>query len=226
MAQSNMQPAGPKGSGPDTDKDGMSDEYERTVWHTDPNNPDSDGDGLSDLAEWWVDTDPNQKDTDGDGWEDGEDLVFGDPLRQNAGGKERAEFLKHAREIFDKEGSDRDGDFVRDHLEKEQGTRPDLRDTDNDGLDDRLETQLRHQDVDVNPTGDPGDRSDLDAARQRLDERREATDAIPHGDASSQVEPVDHGVDPGLAMAEEEYVPPEPVAMVEDQIESDIDFEA
>jgi hypothetical protein len=206
--RSNIQPAGPKGDGPDSDQDGMSDDYETSVWGSDPNVADSDGDGLSDLAEWWIDTDPRKKDTDGDGWEDGEDLAFGDPLRQNPGGQERAEFLKRTREAFDKQGSDRDGDYVRDYLEDQEGTSKQLRDTDNDGLDDRIELQLRGQGVDVDPTGDPGDRSDLDAARERLGERREVTDALPGNDQSSFSKPVaDEGavasyeaeiVDPGM----------------------------
>jgi hypothetical protein len=174
---SNMQPSGPKGDGPDTDGDGMSDEYETKVWGSDPTKKDTDGDGLSDNAEWWLDTDARNKDTDGDGWEDGEDLAFGDPLRQNPGGQERAEFLKRTREIFDKEGSDKDGDFVRDYLEEQEGLKKDDPDSDNDGLSDRTELQLRSRDVDVDPAGST-DTSDLDKARLKLEERREPADSL------------------------------------------------
>src|SRR5581483_6321110 len=36
---------------PDTDGDGLSDDDETNVYHTDPNNPDTDGDGLTDGQE-------------------------------------------------------------------------------------------------------------------------------------------------------------------------------
>jgi Bacterial TSP3 repeat len=100
------------GTGPDTDKDGLSDDFERNVFHSGPNQRDADGDGLSDWAEYWIDTNPNNADTDGDQWTDGEDLAFGDPLRANAGGAQRAKFLADARKRFDAEGSDRDKDSL------------------------------------------------------------------------------------------------------------------
>ena len=42
----------------DSDHDGISDEAERTVFHTHPELPDSDGDGLSDGEEWCLGLDP------------------------------------------------------------------------------------------------------------------------------------------------------------------------
>ncbi|HUL51149.1 MAG TPA: thrombospondin type 3 repeat-containing protein, partial [Candidatus Nitrosotalea sp.] len=48
------------GDGPvlDTDRDGLSDDDERNLYHTDPNNPDTDGDGQSDGDEVRAGTDP------------------------------------------------------------------------------------------------------------------------------------------------------------------------
>ena len=78
----NFQPAQRHvGTGPDTDGDGLSDDFETNVFFSDPTAPDPDGDGLSDHAEYWLDTNPKNADSDGDGWLDGEDLAFGDPLR-------------------------------------------------------------------------------------------------------------------------------------------------
>jgi Bacterial TSP3 repeat len=173
------------GQGPDSDNDGLSDDFERNVFHSDPNQRDADGDGLSDWAEYWVDTNPNNADTDGDQWTDGEDLAFGDPLAANAGGAARAKFLADARRQFDAEGSDRDKDFARDHLEKEFGTSGGDPDSDNDGLGDMIELQLK-----TNPMSPADDTSDLDAAREQLGERRWAAE-----EAARQTR--DSGVDPG-----------------------------
>jgi hypothetical protein len=171
------------GTGPDTDKDGLSDDFERNVFHSDPDKRDADGDGLSDWAEYWLDTNPNNADTDGDQWTDGEDLAFGDPLRANAGGAERAKFLADARKQFDAEGSDRDKDFVRDHLEKDFGTKPDDPDSDNDGLGDMIELQLK-----TNPNSPVDDTADLDAARRQLGERRWAAEEAARSGASSSLD--------------------------------------
>jgi hypothetical protein len=172
---SNMQPSRRTvGTGPDSDGDGLSDDFETNVFHSDPNEKDIDGDGLSDWAEYWLDTKPKDKDSDGDGWEDGEDLAFGDPLRQNAGGAERADLVRRAREQFELEGSDRDHDLVRDHLEKQFGTKADYADSDGDGLGDMVELQLK-----TNPLSPAGSTADLDEARLRLDARRAISDAPP-----------------------------------------------
>jgi hypothetical protein len=171
------------GTGPDTDTDGLSDDFERNVFHSDPNQRDADGDGLSDWAEYWLDTNPNNPDTDGDQWTDGEDLAFGDPLRPNAGGAERAKFLADTRKQFDAEGSDRDKDFVRDHVEKTFGTKPDDPDSDNDGLGDMIELQLK-----TNPNSPVDDTTDLDAARRQLGERRWAAEEAARGSSSSSLE--------------------------------------
>ena len=198
---SSMEPARRTvGTGPDTDGDGLSDDFETNVFHSNPKERDADGDGLNDWAEYWLDTKPNTADTDGDGWEDGEDLAFGDPLRHNDGGAERAALLKRAREQFEREGSDKDHDLVRDHLEAERGTKKDDPDSDNDGLGDMVELQLR-----TDPNSPAGSTADLDAARAKLDGR----DAPPGPSASTTADDLDTEV--ALAGTNDEVVPiPEP----------------
>lgn len=91
----------------DSDRDGVSDADEATVYHTDPSRADTDGDGfadgqelrkgfspfdkrplklektdfdkdgLSDRLEYDFKTDPTEKDTDGDGYSDGDEIKKG-----------------------------------------------------------------------------------------------------------------------------------------------------
>lgn len=70
----------------DSDGDGIPNEIELRVTHTDPNNPDSDGDGISDGHEVFsYKTNPLSPDSDGDGLSDGRELLTPghrtDPLR-------------------------------------------------------------------------------------------------------------------------------------------------
>jgi hypothetical protein len=195
------------GTGPDTDGDGLSDDFERNVFRSDPDEDDGDGDGLNDWAEYWLDTKPRDRDTDGDGYEDGEDLAFGDPLRQDAGGAERAAFVKRAREQFEQEGSDRDHDLARDHIEAQRGTKADDADSDDDGLSDMVEMQLK-----TDPLSPAGSTADLDAARARLNQRRVEEDTLPPKSSSVETDDLDldasalTGPDAGLvAMAEPTY---------------------
>jgi len=173
------------GTGPDTDGDGLSDDFETNVFKSDPKVKDIDGDGLNDYAEWWLDTKPRDNDSDGDGWLDGEDLAFGDPLRWNDGGAERTELRERARRQFDAEGSDKDKDWLRDHVERGEGTKVDNPDSDNDGLGDAVEIQLRNSGVTTSQDSTPDDTTDLDAARERLGERRAVSDAPPWSSSES-----------------------------------------
>lgn len=101
---------------------------------------DTDGDGLSDVAEingmrnWYgyvVHSDPYVADTDGDGLTDGEEMV---KIGQTVGG-----YMKYEM-ISDPELSDTDDDTVSDFDEVTLGTNPLLKDTDNDGLDDSVDS--------------------------------------------------------------------------------------
>lgn len=90
----------------DADGDGIPDNVERNVTHTDPSNPDTDGDGLSDGLEIYTyKTNPLVADSDGDGLTDGQEILTQgrrtDPLR-----------------------ADTDGDGISDGDEVQHGTDP------------------------------------------------------------------------------------------------------
>lgn len=192
------------GTGPDTDGDGLSDDFETNVFFSDPNAVDPDGDGLNDWAEYWVDTNPKVADTDGDGFLDGEDLAFGDPLAVNAGGAARTALRDQARRLFDAEGSDQDKDWVRDYLEVSEGTKKDSPDSDGDGLSDGVEMQMRvGGGITTSQHSTPDDTTDLDEARAKLGERRWEAEQQRQGSSSSLDESTD-GVD-GTMIAGEPY---------------------
>lgn len=176
----NFQPAQRHlGTGPDSDGDGLSDDFETNVFGSDPTAQDPDSDGLNDYVEYWLDTRPKDADSDGDGWLDGEDLAFGDPLRRNDGGAARTELRERARRQFDAEGSDKDKDWLRDPVEAGERTKSDNPDSDGDGIGDGVEVQLRNAGVTTNQDSTPDDTTDLDAARERLGERRWESDKPP-----------------------------------------------
>jgi hypothetical protein len=90
----------------DTDKDGLSDDFEPT-WGTDPYNPDSDGDCLKDGREYWACTDPNDPDTDDDGLLDGQEVKKSQRDRHYTGTNPHK--------------VDTDGDGVGDYYDDEDG---------------------------------------------------------------------------------------------------------
>ncbi|OQX74812.1 MAG: hypothetical protein B6D59_01305 [Campylobacteraceae bacterium 4484_4] len=160
---------------PDSDDDGLSDGEEVIKYGTDPNNPDTDGDGLDDKKEIEIGTDPNDPDTDGDGLSDGDEVnKYGtDPLKQ-----------------------DTDGDGLWDGNEVlKYKTDPLKKDTDNDGVNDGREVynsypkepafdeengvtpaNTRHRDnPDVIDALDPMNDSDHDQ-RPNLSETQKGTD--------------------------------------------------
>jgi cell wall-associated NlpC family hydrolase len=147
----------------DTDKDGLSDEFERRTG-TDPFDKDSDNDGLMDGAELRFGTKPRDRDSDGDGYNDGNEIgahhdpLHADPPPQNAhllpnGGRDREQ-------VPTADDPDADG-LVADH-EQLIGTNPDEPDSDGDGLGDWVEF-LRGTKPTSKFSGGPGDKtSDLD----------------------------------------------------------------
>lgn len=122
-----------KGGPTDTDRDGLTDDYEDQIG-TDPNNPDTDGDGLKDGEEVNAyKTDPKNPDTDGDGLKDGEEVktYSTNPLNP-----------------------DTDGDGLRDGEEvNTYSTNPNNADTDADGLTDGSEVNVNRTNP-LNPDTD------------------------------------------------------------------------
>jgi hypothetical protein len=115
----------------DTDGDGVSDDYEITVYATDPGRWDTDGDGLSDGDELLrMGSDPFVWDTDGDGVADGDEEAAGtDPLAA-------AEPAPEASSV------DSDNDRLADADEAAVGTDPATPDADGDGYYDGDEANL------------------------------------------------------------------------------------
>ena len=114
---------------PDTDGDGLSDDYEINVYATDPGLWDTDGDGLSDGDEVLnTGTDPFLWDTDGDGVADGDgEATRTDPLDPaSAAGTTDEPALDAASE-------DSDADRLADSDEATVGTDPSTPDSDGDG---------------------------------------------------------------------------------------------
>jgi hypothetical protein len=122
-------PADVVAAGIDTDGDGISDEYEITVYATDPGVWDTDGDGLSDGDELLTTgSDPFVWDTDGDGVGDGDERAAGtDPL-------DPARFPGSTDETTPGASSeDSDADRLADTDEATVGTDPSSPDADGDG---------------------------------------------------------------------------------------------
>jgi len=64
--------------GKDSDRDGLSDDQENNLYHTNPDRSDSDYDGLNDYEEVKIyNTNPNNPDTDGDGTNDKDEILKG-----------------------------------------------------------------------------------------------------------------------------------------------------
>lgn len=109
----------------DTDNDGLADGYELTRLHTNPTTPDTDKDGIPDTQEKAKGYDPTTPDTDKDGQIDGTTTPTPD--------------------------TDQDG--LSDQLEKLLNANPNSTDTDNDGFADQLEYQAGY-DI-TNPFNNP-----------------------------------------------------------------------
>lgn len=106
----------------DSDGDGLPDEDEINLHHTDPTESDSDQDGISDGQEVLeIGSDPNKLDSDADGMPDGFEHQYSLLILQN-----------------DSDG-DKDADGLSNFLEFQTGTDPENSDTDGDGLSDSVD---------------------------------------------------------------------------------------
>ncbi|MHA2016147.1 MAG: hypothetical protein ACTSUH_10445, partial [Candidatus Thorarchaeota archaeon] len=116
----------------DTDGDGLSDEYEKTIPGLDPNKADTDDDGANDKLEvQTMGTDPVDPDSDDDGLLDGEEWDLG------------------TNPMF----PDSDWDEISDYDEvKVYGTDPLTQDTDGDGLTDSYEIRTSWNMSGITPT--------------------------------------------------------------------------
>jgi hypothetical protein len=141
----------------DLDADDLSDQYERDVSHTKPDDRDTDKDGLNDGNEVQnVHSNPLSKDTDGDGFSDYAEYVDAndrlDPLRfdpkdapaVDPGPKEEPN-PDQGRPDTDKDG------LFNDDETNVYGTNPNKADTDGDGRDDGQEV------FDKTDPNNPGD---------------------------------------------------------------------
>jgi hypothetical protein len=117
----------------DSDGDGLPDDAEVYIYHTDPIKPDSDSDGLSDGDEiLFLHTNPLKPDTDGDGLSDGDEV-----------------HIYHSNPLISDPDTDGDGllDVVENVIYQTNPLKPD---TDGDGLTDTQEVNITHTDP-LNP---------------------------------------------------------------------------
>lgn len=138
--------------GVDSDKDGLSDEFEERVLHTNPKARDTDGDGLNDLRERDFGSNPLQRDSDGDGVDDYREVIVGtnpqDKDTDRDGVDDRTEILQSTATApdTDRDGTpdwleynDADHDRLDDLEERWLGSKPNEADSDFDGQDDYFE---------------------------------------------------------------------------------------
>lgn len=131
----------PKDDTPDTDGDGLSDEYE-TILGTSITNADSDGDGLNDGDEVNLyHINPNNSDTDGDGLGDQYEVSNGlNPNSSDSDGDGLSDNDEISTYHTNPTKSDSDGDCLLDRYEiNNYHTDPNDEDSDHDGVEDGIE---------------------------------------------------------------------------------------
>jgi outer membrane protein OmpA-like peptidoglycan-associated protein len=137
---------------PDDDGDGLTNDAELTLHHTDPKKADTDGDGLRDDVELAEKSDPLKADSDDDGLDDAtERSRKTDPRKADTDGDGLTDSAELARKT-DPLKADTDGDGLSDG--EETSTDPLQADTDADGLDDRLEVTTRTDALKADTDGD------------------------------------------------------------------------
>ena len=131
----------------DTDGDGLSDDFEIGLSHSDPLSIDGDGDGLTDVQEYAIGTNPKLSDSDGDLLPDGWEILYalnplsaeGDNGRLGDIDNDGLANWQEYRNGTNPRLADTDGDGLSDSEELSLGTNPCLADTDDDGVEDEDE---------------------------------------------------------------------------------------
>ena len=137
----------------DSDGDGLSDNEEINVYHTDPAKVDTDGDGLSDYEEVMTyHTDPAKVDTDGDGLSDYEEVMtyHTDPNKADSDGDGLSDYEEVMTYHTDPTKADTDADGINDGDEiNVYDTNATNSDTDGDGINDKTEVDFGASAVDA-----------------------------------------------------------------------------
>lgn len=124
----------------DGDFDGLADDVERQITHTNPELPDTDSDGLFDGEEGRLGANPLLRDSDGDGLLDGEEVHrWGtSPTDPDSDGDGLTDLKETVLGTVPTK-SDTDSDGLNDSVEVARGTNPRDPDSDHDGLLDGME---------------------------------------------------------------------------------------
>jgi Right handed beta helix region/Bacterial TSP3 repeat len=194
----------------DSDRDGLTDRFERKRSHTNPNRADSDRDGLTDRAEVRrFRTSPRTKDTDRDGLSDRAELFPGSTPSRGRDGL-RSLTAQAGRTNPRRRDTDRDG--LRDRYEVRTSlTNPRRSDTDGDGLSDGYEVRTSKTNPRVSDTDGDGLRDGFEVWTSRTSPRTSDTDGDGHGDGMEVLQGSDP-LDPGSPPLPNPVPPPDMTA--------------